>query len=104
MGAAMKLERSNKRMTLRDLLTHAEKGIRDLIDHVNADVMRYTVEFRDLNRPVRRRSNYPTLQAVYNALQKLEEAAEEAMVFCDYLLEHMETIRDNSKREVRTRV
>jgi hypothetical protein len=100
----VKLERSTKRMTLRDLMTHSEKGTRDLIDHFNAEVLRLTTEFRDLNRPVRRRSNYPTLLAVHNALQKLEESGEEGMVFCDYLIEQLETIRDSALREVRSRV
>ncbi len=87
----MKLERSTKRMTLRELMTHG-------------DVTRLVNDLRDLNRPVRRKSNYPTMLALQNALQKVEEASEEGMVFCDYLIEQMETIRDNALREVRSRV
>jgi hypothetical protein len=92
-----------KRMTLRELLTHAEKCTRDLIEHFQSNVQTSLTDYRDLNRPVRRRSHYPTLLALQNALKKVEEAGEEAMVLSSYLLEQLEQIRASARREVMDR-
>lgn len=100
----MKGERSGKRMTLRELLTHAEKCTRDLIEHVQANVQTHAADLRDLTRPVRRRSHYPTLLAVQNALNTCAQSTEEAMVLCDYLYEQMASIRDSARREAMTRL
>jgi hypothetical protein len=95
----MPLEKPARRMTLRQLLTHAEKCSRDLIEHLQTTLMSQVSDFRDLSRPVRRRSHYPTLVAVQNALKKLLAAREEAKVLADYLHEQLEAIREHAKRE-----
>ena len=77
----MMIERPQRRMTLRQLLTHSEKVV------------------RDLSRPIRRRSHYPTLLALHNALEKLHEADGETQQSTDYLLELLEEIREHAKRE-----
>ncbi len=100
----MKVEKPAKRMTLRELLTHAEKCTRDLIEHFHGNVMPNMADFRDLSRPVRRKSHYPTLLALKNALHTLEGSVEEAMVLCDYLLEQLVTIRDSAKKEAMNRL
>jgi hypothetical protein len=99
----MKVEKSAKRMTLRELLTHTEKCTRDLIAHFNGNLLPQLAEYRDLNRPVRRRSHYPTVIALHNALQKLEESGEEAIVLSEYLLENLQAIRDSARREANAR-
>src|SRR5262245_61134582 len=86
-GAFMVPDKQVKRMTLRQLLTHAEKCCRDLIEHVQTNVLNRVSDFRDLSRPVRRRSHYPTLLAVQNALKKLVETHAEAQALADYLTE-----------------
>jgi len=60
-------------------------------------------DFRDLSRPVRRRSHYPTLLALANALNKLQQAAKETQALADYLSEQLQTIRDHARRERITR-
>lgn len=100
----MKLERPTKRMTLRELLTHAEKCTRDLIEHYQANVLPQTSEFRDLNRPVRRRSHYPTVLAVHNAINRLEESSNEGMEATNYLLEQLQQILESASREVASRI
>ncbi|HKI30955.1 MAG TPA: hypothetical protein VKA46_03760 [Gemmataceae bacterium] len=95
----MMIERPQRRMTLRQLLTHSEKVVRDLIEHLNTVLLPREQDFRDLSRPVRRRSHYPTLLALHNALQKLHEAGDEAQHLGDYLLELLEEIREHAKRE-----
>jgi hypothetical protein len=88
-----------RRMTLRQLLTHSEKCSRDLIEHCQATLLTRISDFRDLSRPVRRRSHYPTMVALHNSLHKLEEATEEATAMADHLAEHLQLIRDHAKRE-----
>jgi hypothetical protein len=86
-------------MTLRQLLTHSEKVVRDLIEHMNTVLLPREQDFRDLTRPVRRRSHYPTLLALHNSLQKLQESNSEAQQASDYLLELLQEIREHARRE-----
>jgi hypothetical protein len=95
----MAIERPQRRMTLRQLLTHSEKCSRDLIEHLQSVLMPREVDFRDLSPPVRRRSHYPTLLAMHNALNKLQESGMEAQQMADYLLEQLAEIREHAKRE-----
>jgi hypothetical protein len=86
-------------MTLRQLLSHSEKCSRDMIEHLQATLLTRMSDFRDLSRPVRRRSHYPTMLAVQNSLKKLVEAGQEANVLGTYLLEQMQEIRESARRE-----
>ena len=95
----MPIEKAPRRMTLRQLLTHAEKCSRDLIEHLQTSFVMQVSDFRDLSRPVRRRSHYPTLVAVHNALKKLLAAHAETENLANYLHEQMETIREHAMRE-----
>ncbi len=100
----MMIDRPVKRMTLRELLTHAEKKTRDLIEHYQSNVLTQVADFRDLSRPVRRRSHYPTLLALQNALRQLEEAAEDATALGEYLAEQLQSIRESARREQLSRL
>lgn len=93
-----------RRMTLRELMTHAEKCSRDLEDHYKATFLVRFSEFRDLSRPIRRRSHYPTMLALQNALKKLEEVSGEAQKMGEYLYEQLAEIREHARREQRNRV
>jgi hypothetical protein len=95
----MAIDKSARRMTLRQLLTHSEKCTRDLIEHLNTAVLPQVSDFRDLSRPVRRRSHYPTMVAVQNALKKLIAAGLQAHTLADYLQEQLDLIREHAKRE-----
>ena len=95
----MPAERPARRMTLRQLLTHSEKCARDLIEHCHTTMLGRISDFRDLSRPVRRRSHYPTILALGNAMKKLLEAGQEADVLAVYLLEQMQEIREHARRE-----
>ncbi len=86
-------------MTLRQLLTHAEKLTRDMIEHVQNTLLTQASEYRDLTRPVRRKSHYPKFIAVQNTLRKLLTAAEEANVMADLIREELQEIREHSRRE-----
>ena len=95
----MALEKPSRRMTLRQLMTHSEKCTRDLIEHVQANFLAHVSDFRDLNRPVRRRSHYPTLVALNNSQKKAEQSCGETSAMADYLLERLQEIREHARRE-----
>jgi hypothetical protein len=86
-------------MTLRQQLTHAEKCSRDLIEHIQGTFVPLITDLRDLSRPVRRRSHYPTLLAIHNALNKLQQCGAETKEVLDYLQEQLQEIREHSRRE-----
>jgi hypothetical protein len=98
-GGVMLTEKPIRRMTLRQLLTHAEKYSRDLIEHFNGTFLPKVTDFRDLSRPVRRKSHFPTLLALLNALRNLESAGSEITANIDHLTEQMKSIREHASRE-----
>jgi hypothetical protein len=93
------VEKPTRRMTLRQLLIHSEKCSRDLIEQINATLMPRIADFRDLSRPVRRKSHYPTLISVMNSLAKLEQANTEIQNLVEYLGDQLEEIREHARRE-----
>lgn len=95
----MVVEKPARRMTLRQLLIHAEKCSRDLLEQINATMMPRIADFRDLSRPVRRKSHYPTLIALMNSLNKLEQANTEIQNLVEYLGDQLEEIREHGRRE-----
>src|SRR5262245_3236528 len=95
----MSIDKPSRRMTLRQLLTHSEKVTRDLIEHFHGTMLPRTSDFRDLNRPVRRRSHYPTVVAMINALHKVEQAGQETDQIAEYLLERLQEIREHARKE-----
>ena len=92
-------ETPSRRLTLRQLLTQSEKCTRDLIDFCHATLLTRVSDFRDLSRPVRRRSQYPTMVAVQNSLKKLQESHQEARVLTDYLHEQLSEIQERARKE-----
>jgi hypothetical protein len=95
----MPIERPQRRMTLRQQMTHSEKVIRDLIEHLHSVLLPRESDFRDLSRPIRRKSHYPTLMALRNSLNKLQEAGAEAHEMAAYLIEQFTEIREHARRE-----
>ena len=93
-----------RRMTLRQLLTHSEKCSRDLIEHLQATLMPRLGDYRDLSRPVRRRSHYPAMIAIQNAMRKLGQSAGESLAQTADLLEHLDEIYAHAKRERASRL
>jgi hypothetical protein len=94
----MMTEKSVRRMPLRDLLTHTEKYTRDLIEQLRAALIPNLTEIRELSRPVRRRSSYPTLVAVNNSLRKMQQTTEEVRHMVEYLEDRLQEIRTHSRR------
>jgi hypothetical protein len=95
----MQSDRNVRRMTLRQLLTSVEKCSRDLSEQIQTTLLARTTDCRDLSRPVRRRSHYPTVVSIVNALAKLQIADEELDALGTFLLDQLEAIRDSAQRE-----
>ena len=95
----MLIEKPIRRMTLRQQLTHAEKCSRDLIEHIQGTLLPYVTDMRDLSRPVRRRSHYPTMVAILNSLKKLQHSGQETLETLEYLQEQLQEIREHARRE-----
>jgi hypothetical protein len=95
----MVVEKPARRMTLRQLLIHAEKCSRDLFEQINATLVARIADFRDLSRPVRRKSHFPTMIALVNSLNKLEQAHTEIQTLVEYLSDQLEEIREHARRE-----
>jgi hypothetical protein len=92
-------ERPSRRMTLRQQMTHVEKLSRDLIEHVNSTLLANIADVRELSRPVRKKSHYPTLVAMSNSLNKLTQSSADTSEFLDYLQDQLQEIRDHAQRE-----
>jgi hypothetical protein len=95
----MPAEKSFRRLPLRDLMTDAEKRTRDLAEQLHVSWLGRVNELHDLSRPTRRRSHYPTLLALLNSCQKVEEVHQEVQRALDYLSQELEEIREHARRE-----
>jgi hypothetical protein len=95
----MVLEKTYRRLPLRDLLTDAEKRSRDVAEHLHATWLARITDLRDLSRPLRRKSHYPTLLALQNSLQRVIELMGETSELVDYLERQLNEIRDHARRE-----
>lgn len=97
------ITRPLRRLPLRDLLTDAEKRARDLVEQVHVTFLSRAADLRELSRPVRKRSHFPTVNALLNALQKLTTTAQESEELMNFLQQELEEIRDHAKRELARR-
>lgn len=92
-------EKPYRRLPLRDLLTDAEKRSRDLAEHYGSTWMSAATDLRDLSRPIRRKSHYPTFVALHNAVQKLVQQTNESEELLQHLEHQLNEIRDHARRE-----
>jgi hypothetical protein len=95
----METDKPVRRLTLRQLLNQAEKCTANVIESCKNHFLKEVAEYRGLSRPVRRRSQFPSVMAMTNTLRKLEEASTKLQNLTNYLQEHLEAIRDHANRE-----
>jgi hypothetical protein len=88
-----------RRLPLRQLLASSDKCARELNEKVHTHFLTRLADCRDLSRPVRRKSHYPTVTALMNGMKHLQEAADQVKVLSAHLKEHLDTIRDHAQRE-----
>ena len=88
-----------RRLPLRDLLTDAEKRTRDLLDHMTSTWLSRASDLRELSRPLRKRSNYPTLQSLQNAIHKMVHVSHETEALVTMLIHELDEINEHARRE-----
>lgn len=88
-----------RRLPLRQLLSSSDKTTRELAELVHTHLIPRISDFRDLTRPVRRKSSFPTMQAFQNGMRRMTEANDQLVVLLSLLQEHLEVIRDHAQRE-----
>ena len=96
-------EKPIRRMTLQELFTHASKNVRDLAEQARSSELRCVADLRDLSRSVRRRSRYPALLAVQNALEKLVHTQRQSLTLGRDLFQEMQRIRTLARKELQAR-
>lgn len=87
------------RLPLRQLLASSDKTTRELAELVYTHFIPRVSDFRDLTRPVRRRSTYPTMQSFLNGLRRMTEAHDQLCGLVNLLQDHLDAIRDHAQRE-----
>ncbi len=100
----MAATRPTRRLPLRDLLTDSEKRTRDLIEQVHVTFLTRAADLRELSRPVRKRSHYPSTHALLNAMEKTIQTAQETEDQIAYLMHELTEIGDHAKRELSRRI
>ena len=95
----MLTDKPMRRLPLRDLLTDAEKRSRDLIEQLTSSWLAQAGDLRDLSRPLRKRSNYPTFLALQNAIQQMVQNGEETDAMIAVLMQQLEEISEHARRE-----
>jgi hypothetical protein len=76
-------------------MTHSEKGARELAEHLRRTLAPCLSECCSLSRPVRRRSSYPTVLALGNALRKVQQAGEKTQLLAEQLRDRLRQIREH---------
>jgi len=93
------VEKSFRRLPLRDLMTDAEKRARDIAEHLHTTWMARITDLRELSRTVRKRSHFPTLVALINAYEKMHEVHTETERLLDLLGQELDEIKNHAQRE-----
>ncbi len=90
-----------RRMPLRDLLTHTDRKLRELNEHLQMDFLSQAEELYELSRPRRKKSHFPQVRAVVNGYEKARKSYEygeqlqaEIMQCVQFIRERAEANRD----------
>ncbi len=92
-------DKALRRLPFRKLLASSDKTARDLAELVHTHLLPRVADFRDLSRPVRRKSHFPTMVAFHNGLRRMMEANDQLQEMIVNLQEHLDAIRDHAQRE-----
>jgi hypothetical protein len=88
-----------RRLPLRQLLTNCDKCTRDLLEQVQTHFLARLNDCRELTRPVRRRTHYPTVVSLQNGLRRLKEASDQMNNLATSLLDHLDAVREHGQKE-----
>lgn len=93
------IEKTTRRLTLHELLNHTEKYTHALGKHVRSSMWRSLTSFRELSRPDRKQSSYPTLVAFRNGLDDLRARQAELDDLIAYVKQRFDEILEHANRE-----
>lgn len=92
-------DKALRRLPLRKLLASSDKATREVAELVHTHLLPRVADFRDLSRPVRRKSHFPTVVAFHNGMRRMIEANAQLLTMLASLQEHLDAIRDHAQRE-----
>jgi hypothetical protein len=92
------LEKPKRRMTLQELLVHVEKYSHDFEEYMRINVHPCLGDLREMSRPKRKHSNYPTVIAVQNSVDNLRTTADEVRRMTDVMMEWFAQLDDHVQR------
>jgi hypothetical protein len=92
-------DKTLRRLPLRQLLASSDRTTRELAELVHTHLLPRVADFRELTRPVRRKSHYPTVVAFLNGMRRMMEANDRLQMLVTTLQEHLDAIRDHAQRE-----
>ena len=95
---SMVVDRSIERMTLRDLLSHAAKLTREMSEMANTRHQKCISDLHELSRPTRRKTQYPSIVSLQNAVHRYAESTRELNALIATLEEHLQAIREQANR------
>jgi hypothetical protein len=93
-------DRPVRKIGIRDFISHVEKCSQELSTYLKREFLTSLADFRDLSRPHRRSSPYPSFAALKAAQERTEEAAEQSLLLCDYLIDNLEIICERARQDV----
>jgi hypothetical protein len=70
-----------------------------LIEHLNNTWLKQVAELRDLSRPTRKKSHFPTFKALNNVRERMLEIDLNTAALVDYLQQELEEIAEHARRE-----
>ena len=92
-------DKTLRRLPLRQLLSSSDKTSREAAELVQTQLLQRISDFRDLTRPIRRKSHYPTAQAFQNGMRRMIDANDRLQAMLNVLHDHLDAIRDQAQRE-----
>jgi hypothetical protein len=92
-------DRPLERMTVREILTQIEKRSRELTEFVHSQYLPKIGDMNELSRSYRRKSHFPTLQQMDNAIQRVEKALAILRGMTDAIAEHLTVVDERISKE-----
>ena len=92
------LDRPKRRMTLQELLVHVEKYSHDFDEYMRMNVHPCLADLREVSRPKRKHSNYPTVVALQNSVDNLRTTSEEVRRMTEAMMEWFAQLDDHVQR------
>jgi hypothetical protein len=92
------LEKPKRRMALQELLVHVEKYSHDFEEYMRVNVQPLLGDLREMSRPKRKQSNYPTVVAVQNLVDNLRATADEVRRMTEVMREWFAQLDEHVQR------